>query len=225
MRTILCFSAAAVLLLLCYATRFDIFARDYLLTAYILRNLAVELVCGLLIVLGLPRPAAGRLRIPMGLGWPAGMIALALWYAPPLLIASVNSTAVSILQALTWLIGGILFFLPLFSPAPDRRVKPMPHGVVYLLAALVFSSLLSLFIGFSRFGLYTPFLDAKDTLHILDQLQHRWGLTPEMDEQTACLLMWVLSLFVWLWSVMAMFWRMYKTPEAKDHASATRSIS
>lgn len=211
MRTFGCWAVAAAILALVYATKFDTLAREYLATAYVIRNLLVELAAGLLIVLGFPKPIASRLRVHYVACWLAGMIALAIWYAPPLLIASLHGGSMLLLQAASWLIGGVLLFLPLFSPAPERRIKPFPHGVAYLFSAAVFSSLLSLFIGFSRFGLYAPYLAPADTLHILARLQGRFALTPEMDQQTACLLMWVLSCFVWLWSVMAMFWRLYHT--------------
>src|SRR5438270_551260 len=114
MRTILCWSAAAVLILLCYATRFDTFAREYLASAYVLRNLAIELIAALFIVLGLPHGMAARIRVPLAAGWLAGMIALALWYAPPLLIAAVNSVPVRIVQAITWLAGGFLLLMPVY---------------------------------------------------------------------------------------------------------------
>jgi len=211
MRTLCCWTVAAAIMILVYATKFDALAREYLASAYTIRNLLVELAAALLIVLGLPKSIAARLRIPAVVGWLAGMIALALWYAPPLLIASLHSGPVRILQALSWILGGVLLYLPLYSPAPEQRMKPFPNGIVYLFAAAVFSSLLSLFIGFTRFGLYAPYLAPADTLHILPALQGRFGLNPEMDQQTACLMMWVLSCFVWLWSVMAMFWRLYHT--------------
>lgn len=220
MRTSICWAAAAALVFLCCATRFGALARDYLLTAYVLQNLVLELAVALLIVLGIPKSLAARLRVPIGVAWPAGMVALALWYAPSLLSASVHSTGIEAIRVLTWIVGGVLFYLPIYSPAPQVRMKPVPQGVIYFLAALVFSSLLSVFIGFTRFGLYTPFLDARDTLHILDQIQQRWALTPEMDEQTACLLMWVLSLFVWMSSVMIMFWRLYHTQARATATSA-----
>ncbi len=150
------------------------------------------------------------------------MIPLAIWYGPPFLIASLHSKSAMLIQAATWLTGGALFFLPLYSPAAERRMTPVPHGIIYLFAAGVFSSLLSIFIGFTRFGLYAPYLAPADTLHILDRLQQHLGLNPEMDQQTACLLMWVLSCLVWLSSVMFMFWRMYKTPEAERTISSAQ---
>jgi cytochrome c oxidase assembly factor CtaG len=221
MRTAFCLAAAAAVIVLCCATPFDTLARNYLATAYVLENLLLELGAPVLLVLSLPKPLAQRVRIPLAVGWIAGMVVLALWYAPALLAAAVRSAPVHTVQVLSWIVGGMLFYLPVYSPAPQSRVRPVPHGVVYFLTALVFSSLLSLFIGFSRFGLYTPFLDARDTLHILDQLRGRWGLSPEMDEQTACLFMWVLSLFVWMSSVMVMFWRMYR--ESKRAARVSQS--
>ena len=214
MRTFCCWATAAAIVVLIYATKFDTLAREYLASAYVIRNLLVELAAALLFVLGLPKGLAARLRVPIAVGWLAGMISLAVWYAPPLLIASLHSGPVRMVQALSWLAGGVLLYVPLFSPAPERRIKAFPHGIAYLFSAAVFSSLLSLFIGFTRFGLYAPYLAPADTLHILPAQQGRFGLSPEMDQQTACLMMWVLSCFVWLWSVMAMFWRLYHTKES-----------
>jgi len=215
MRTILYWASAIVLIVLMYATRFDTLAREYLASAYVIRNLVMELVVGLLLVEGLPRELASRLRVPLPVAWLAGMIPLAIWYGPPLLLASLQNPGVRIVQALSWVIGGALLLLPLYSPARENRIRPVPHGLIYLAAALIFSTLVSLFIGFTHYGLYRAYLAPADTLHILDTLQQKFTLTPEMDRQTACLLLWVLSLFAWLWSAMLLFYRMYRTPETK----------
>jgi len=181
MRTVCCWAVAAAILILLYTTRFDTLAREYLASAYAIGNVLVELGCGLLIVLGLPKPVASHLRVHFVICWLAGMIALAVWYAPPFLIASLRSGPLRLLQAATWIVGGVLLYLPLYSPDPKRRIKPFPQGIIYLFSAAVFSSLLSLFIGFTRFGLYRPYLAPPDTLHILTALQGRFALSPDME--------------------------------------------
>ena len=161
-------------------------------------------------MLGLPTFVAGRLRVPAALAWIAGALSLGAWYVPSLYNAALRDPRVEALQAASWVLGGVLLYLPLYSPARQHRLKPVPAGVIYLFAMAVVASVLGLRLATMPPGPYGSYLAPKDPLHILEALQNRYHLTPEDDQQTAGFLFWIGACAVLLWSVMIMFYRMYK---------------
>ncbi|MGA2184249.1 MAG: cytochrome c oxidase assembly protein [Bryobacteraceae bacterium] len=209
MRTVIWFAASALTVAAVFASPLELFATVYLASAHVVKHLLLNLVAPFFLVLGLPPSVAGRLRVPAAVAWIAGALSLGAWYVPSLYNAALRDPRVEALQAASWVLGGVLLYLPLYSPARQTRLKPVPPAVIYLFAMAVVASVLGLRLATMQPGPYGSYLAPKDPLHILEALQNGYHLTPEDDQQTAGFLFWIGSCMVFLWSVMIMFYRMY----------------
>ena len=209
MRTVIWFAASALGIAAVFASPLELFATVYLSSAHVVKHLLLNLVAPFFLVLGLPPSVAKRLRLPAALAWIAGALSLSAWYVPSLYNAALGDPRVEALQAASWVLGGVLFYLPLYNPAKQNRLKPVPSAVIYLFAMAVIASVLGLRLATMQPGPYGSYLAPKDPLHILDALQNGYHFTPEDDQQTAGFVFWLGSCAVFLWSVMIMFYRMY----------------
>jgi cytochrome c oxidase assembly factor CtaG len=209
MRTVIWFAASALVVAAVFASPLELFATIYLSSAHVVKHLLLNLVAPFFLVLGLPPAVARRLRLPAVLAWIAGALSLVAWYVPSLYNAALRDPRVEALQAASWVLGGVLLYLPLYNPAKQNRLKSVPAGVIYLFALAAVASVLGLRLATMLPGPYGSYLAPKDPLHILETLQNRYHFTPEDDQSTAGFVFWLGSCFVFLWSVMIMFYRMY----------------
>jgi len=211
MRVAICLAVSALLIAGIYLSPLELFSKVYLLSAETVKQLLLNLAVPLLLVLGLPVAAARRVRAPAAIAWVGAALSLVIWYVPSLYNAALRNPRMETAQAASWLLGGILLFLPLYTPVAANRLKPVPPAIVYLFAMAVVASIVGLRLATLSPGLYGSYLAPKDPLHILDDLQNFWHFDPQTDQQTAGLLLWIGSCFVFLSSVMVMFYRMYKS--------------
>ncbi|HTP88312.1 MAG TPA: cytochrome c oxidase assembly protein [Bryobacteraceae bacterium] len=200
--------AAALLATAVFISPLEPLASIYLASAHVVKHLLLNFIVPLLVVLGIPPPVGKRLRVPVVVAWCAGTVSLIVWYVPALYNAALGRVGPEMLQAATWVLGGALFFLPLYNPARERRMKAVPAGVLYLFAAAVVASVAGLRLATLPPGPYGSYAAPKDPLHILNALQNTWHFDPEDDQQTAGFVFWLGSCLVYLWSVMVMFYRM-----------------
>jgi len=209
MRVAICLAVSALLIAGIYASPLELFSKVYLLSAFVVKHLLLNLAVPLLLVLGMPLSVARRVRVPAAIAWIAAAVSLAIWYVPSLYNAALRDPRVEVVQAASWMLGGILLYLPLYTSAPANRLKPVPPAIVYLFAMAVVASIVGLRLATLPPGLYGSYLAPKDPLHILDDLQNFWHFDPQTDQQTAGLLLWISSCGVFLSSVMVMFYRMF----------------
>jgi len=210
MRVAICLAVSALLIAGIYASPLELFSKVYLLSAFVVKHLLLNLTVPLLLVLGLPVSISRRVRVPAAIAWVAAAVSLAIWYVPSLYNAALRDPRVEAVQAISWVLGGMLLYLPLYTPAAAARLKPVPPAIIYLFAMAVVASIVGLRLATLAPGVYGSYLAPKDPLHILDELQNFWHFDPQTDQQTAGLLFWIASCFVFLSSVMVMFYRMYK---------------
>ena len=211
MRVAICLAVSALLIAGIYASPLELFSKVYLLSAHVVKHMLLNLAVPLLLVLGLPLPAARRVRIPAAVAWVAAAVSLVIWYVPSLYNAALRDPRVEAGQAVLWLLGGVLLYLPLYTPASPNRLKPVPPAIIYLFAMTAVASVLGLRLASMAPGSYGSYLAPKDPLRILDELQNFWHFDPQTDQQTAGLLFWIGSCSVFLTSAMVMFYRMYKS--------------
>ena len=209
MRTALWFGVAAVIVAAIFLSPLELLATVYLSSAFVAKHLLLNLIVPFFLVLGLPQGVAKHLRVPALLAWIAGAASLVAWYVPSLYNAALRDPRVEALQVVSWLLGGMLLYLPLYNPARPNRLKAVPQSIIYLFALAVIASVVGLRLATMLPGPYGSYLAPKDPLHILDILQNRYHMNPEDDQQTAGFLFWIGSCLVFLWSVMIMFYRMY----------------
>ena len=216
MRSVIWLAAAAATIASVFLTPLDLLANVYLSSAHVVEHLLLNLLAPLFLVLGLPRPVAARMRVPGILAWIAGAASLVVWYVPSLYNSALAKPGVEAIEAASWVLGGVLLYLPLYNPAKEQRMKAVPQGIVYLFALAVVTSVVGLRLATLVPGPYGTYMAPKDPLHILDALQNQYHLTPEDDQQTAGFFFWVGTCFVFLWSVMIMFYRMVSQRPQKE---------
>ena len=209
MRSIIWLATAAGIITGVFVSTLELFATVYLSSAHCVKHMLLNMIAPFFLVIGLPPAMARRLRLPAALAWIGGAASLVVWYVPSLYNAALRDPRVEAAQTISWVLGGMLLYLPLYNPWKPNRLKPVPQGIIYLFALAVVTSIVGLRLATMPPGSFGSYLAPKDPLHILDALQNSYHLNPEDDQQTAGFLFWVGSILVFLWSVMIMFYRMY----------------
>ena len=205
-----------------------------LFSAHMVVHVAVLLLCGPLLVLGLPpRPRAGAARwlgrfshwlsrYP-GLAWAAGVGVMWLLHVPAVFDASFADmqnpySLLPLLPAGGMLAAGVLFSWPLFGPVAACHIHPLA-GVVYLFTACVGCSLLGLLITFAPPDTYQHYARTTwcgspgllpDFAPVAAALP--WGLSPAEDQQAAGLIMWVPCCLVYLSGCLLLVRRYFTEP-------------
>ena len=208
------FLSGVALLLLALASPLDVLGDRYLFSAHMLQHMLLVLVVPPLLILGLPpgwvrlaleHPGARRLERALGRpapAWVVGLATVALWHWPALYNAALASPPVHVLQHLSFLGSGAVFWWPVCAPLRGLRMPPL-GAVLYLLAAALASSGLGIALTVTPPGLYPAYLHPADPLGIAPLLRNAWGLTPEADQQLGGLLMWVPGGLVYLTAILA----------------------
>ena len=199
-----------------------------LFSAHMAGHVALLLLAGPLLVLGLPptpRPRAARrlaafsrwLRGRVPLAWAAGVGLMWVLHVPAVFDASFAGmdnplSPVPLLHAAALLAAGALFSWPLFGPVAGCHVHPLA-GVVYLFTACAACSLLGLLVTFAPYGTYRHYLTAAPAVcGTLDLGAAPWGLTRTADQQLAGLIMWVPCCFIYLGGCVFLLARYFAEP-------------
>ena len=187
-----------------------------LFSAHMVAHIVVLLLCGPLLVLGLPpqlSPAVARhlagfsswLRGHTWLAWLAGVGIMWGLHVPAVFDASFGGMNAAfglpaLLPIVAMLLAGALFSWPLFGPSAEAHLHPLV-GVVYLFSACVGCSLLGLLITFAPADTYQHYARAAwcGTASLApDFANNPWGLSLADDQQAAGLIMWVPCCFIYL---------------------------
>jgi cytochrome c oxidase assembly factor CtaG len=176
------------------------------------KHIAFVLVVPALLLMAMPaEPLERALRIPVlrtlerilrtpAIAWAAGVGVMLFWHIPALFNAALSYEPLHIVEHLSLLIGGTIYWWPILSPLPESRIAPVPQGVAYLFTSCLACTAMGIAITFAPGLLYPAYLPA-----IREQL----GITAQMDQQIGGLLMWVPGCLVYLTAIMAMFARWY----------------
>ena len=194
------YSTGIAILLLSLISPLDPLGDEYLFSAHMIQHLLLVLVVPPLLLLGIPGEFARdllqwrfALRCETILGnpvvaWFLGIGAVWVWHIPALYNAALESEALHILEHLCFLVTSVIFWWPVLSPLKEHRLSPMSM-ILYLAPAGMANTLLGIVLAFTTLGVYPAYLHPADTLGILSTLRD-WGLTPEVDQRIAGLLMW-----------------------------------
>ena len=200
-------------------------ADGYLFSAHMLQHMLLLLIVPLLLLLGLPvanPKAAGswpRFHLPPLLGWIAGVSAMWVWHERTLCDLATRTETFRVIQIVSLLALGTLFWWPLVGPRVQQRISPLT-GVIYLFSACIACSVLGILITFSPTGAVCPvYLNPPDQPGILHLIRQDWGFTPAKDQQVGGLLMWVPGCGIYLAGVMAMLARWYRAVEVDETAT------
>lgn len=221
------FLGGVVILLLDLVSPIDLLGDQYLFSAHILQHFVLALVVPPLLLAGIPRSLAERALEKPALAWwereigrpPVswllGIGTMIFWHIPVLFNAALANDGLHILQHLSFLISGTIFWWPVLTAAENRRMPPLT-AISYLFSACLSCSLLGAALTFARPGLYPAYLNPEDRLGILPLLRNDWGLDRQNDQQFGGLLMWVPGCFVYLSAILATIARWY-SPGGETH--------
>jgi putative membrane protein len=184
----------------------------YLFSAHMVMHVVILLLCGPLLVLGLPKklsPGGGRLimfisKVLNGANWLAWLAGVGLmWFLhiPFIFDHSFSGmdhsfSLLPLLHSGAMLFAGMIFSWPLFGPVARYRIHQV-GGIVYLFTACISCSLLGLLITFAPAGIYQHYITTGN-MGIGGAGPAIWGISPEQDQQMAGLIMWVPCCFVYL---------------------------
>jgi cytochrome c oxidase assembly factor CtaG len=206
------FLVGVLLLLLDLVSPIDTLGDRYLFSAHIVQHFLLAQVIPPLLLLGTPRwlaeaavrrPSLNRIEPFLGhppVSWILGVGVMLAWHVPILFNAALANDGLHILQHLSFLVTGTIFWWPILGPLEDRHL-PTLAAVSYLFSACVCCSLLGAFLTFSPVGLYPAYLTPPHP--------NTWGLDPKSDQQLGGMLMWVPGCFVYLSGILSTVLRWY----------------
>jgi cytochrome c oxidase assembly factor CtaG len=212
--------AGIAVLLLALVSPFDELADAYLFSFHMAKHILFVLVVPALLLIGLPVDAGRLVRSPrvsrveqiLGnpvVAWTAGIGAMAFWHLPAVFNAAVSHEWLHIVEHLSLLVGGTIYWWPVLSPVGELRLRPVPQAAAYLFTSCLACTSMGVLITFAPRLLYPAYAHPHDVYGILPLIREQWGISAAMDQQIGGLLMWVPCCLVYLTAIMAMFARWY----------------
>ena len=183
-----------------------------MLTAHMVQHLLLMTLAPPLILLGIPRNqfAHGSLmRFPRAIGFPvrsapmqkfasavihpalcwlAAAGTLVVWHVPSVFMLGLRSQMWHSMEQLSFLVSGLLFWLPVVRPSASASKWPEPIILLYLFLATLPCDILSGFLVFCDRVVYPVFLSSPSCS----------GLSALEDQQCAGALMWTCVTVVYL---------------------------
>jgi len=194
----------------------DELADTYLFSVHMAKHIAFVLVVPALLLLGIPEITLPRaLRAPErflrrpAVAWMAGIGVMAVWHIPALFNAALANEPLHIVEHLSLLIGGTIYWWPVLAPVAESRMRPVPQAAAYLFTSCLACTAIGILITFAPSQLYPAYANPRDVYGMLPVIRNRWGISASMDQQIGGLLMWVPCCMVYLTAIMAMFGRWY----------------
>jgi cytochrome c oxidase assembly factor CtaG len=217
----LCLALAVIVLAL--NSPLSALANGYLFAAHMAQHILLLLIAPIWILLSLPRnfqlpERADFLSHPI-VGGCAGVGAMWLWHLPILCGAAVSSSPVFVLQTISLLLFGSLFWWPVLAPREQDRLSPLA-GIGYLFIACTACSVLGIILTFAPARVCPIYMQPVDRLGLLGLVRDTWGMTPEKDQQIGGLLMWVPMCLIYLAAIFSQLVRWF-SPPAPDLTMAT----
>ncbi|WP_417396756.1 cytochrome c oxidase assembly protein [Gimesia chilikensis] len=233
-KQIACFALALLTLALAYVSPIGVLSDGYLFSAHVIQHLALLLIVPLLLLLSLPssametlfqNPLLNRighvLAVPF-LGWLSGLGVMWFWHIPSFCSASTESYSLGIVRDATFLLAGLAFWWPIFSPV-KRFHLPSAQAVLYLFSACLGCTLLGIYITFTVISVCPAFANPVDRIGILNMLYDQ-GLTPATDQKLGGLLMWVPPCSLYVTAIMVTLRRWYADMEPMAAPDTTGSL-
>ncbi len=197
---------------------------DYIFSAHMVQHLFLTIIGPPLLVAGTPgwliQPLVRKrvvLRIGKLLTHPAVAFFLFnanfwLWHAPSLYDATLFDQNLHILEHLTFIVLGVIYWWPVFGPAVDGLSHLSIGGqVLYIFLGGMPTVALGAGLTFAP-PLYTPYIYAPRV----------WGISPAVDQQLGGLIMWVPANLAYIVVVSVLFIRWMQAQDAKQRAEEAR---
>jgi putative membrane protein len=213
------FLSGVLIMFLALVSPLDELGDSYLFSAHMVQHLCLTILGPPLLLLGTPewmvKPVLQNkviFKVAKVLTYPVVAFVLYnadfwLWHAPPLYNATLENQTIHILEHLTFIVFGLLYWWPIFSPSKDLPRLPFGGQILYLFVSGMPSVLLGAGLTFSS-PFYAPYIAAPRI----------WGISAATDQQLGGLIMWVpVSIFyIVIMSVLFIRWMLQQ--EAKQQA-------
>lgn len=208
-RQVAYFVAGTVVLFFALCSPLDTLGDDYLFSAHMIQHMLLAIVVPPLWLLGTPEwmlaPLFKRpnvLRVAKWLTLPVVAFGalnadLWLWHAPALYDATLANAQVHILEHLTFIVFGVLFWWPVLSPVRALPRISSAFGVLYSFLACQPMVALGALITFAASPLYAPYVAAPRI----------WGSTALGDQQLGGLIMWLPTNIPYVICLSVLFFR------------------
>lgn len=232
------FVIAMFALAMAYVSPIGVLSDGYLFSAHVIQHLLLLLVVPLFLLLSLPQSKMeslfshpfmnrmGRVLAVPFLGWICGLGVMWFWHVPSFCNASTESYSLGIFRDATFLLAGLVFWWPIFSPVKRFHLHS-PTAMIYLFSACLGCTLLGIYITFTVISICPAFANPVDRLGIMHLLYDQ-GMTPAMDQRLGGLLMWVPPCSLYVCAIMAVLKRWYSemdqlaVPETAGTTSSLR---
>jgi len=230
-----CFLAGLAILFLALDSPLDVLGDTYLFSAHMVQHLLLILVVPPLLLLGMPPTALNPARYPgwvrsaervlgnPAVAWPLGVGTMVVWHVPGLYNAALRGEGVHVSQHLSFLVTSTIFWWPVLAPAGAERLPPL-SAVLYLVGAALAGSVLGIAVTFAQVGLYPAYLHPIDPLGVEPLIRSGWRLSPQSDQQLGGLVMWIPGGFVYLWAILGVMARWYRTEEPATQAVTAAGV-
>jgi putative membrane protein len=211
-RQTVCFALAMLSLVVALLSPIDVLADHSLLLMHMIQHLLLTLVMPPLLLLGLPgwmlRPA---LRVPLVLpalrrltrpipAFIAFNAVFALWHAPALYEATLQSEAIHLLEHFMFMATALLTWWPILGPLPEVPRASYPLQVLYLFLQSIIPTVLGGIITLAPDVLYPTYLNAPRV----------WDLSAAEDQQWGGLIMWIPGSLIYLTALTAVFFTWFE---------------
>lgn len=219
------FFAGVLLIFLALCSPLDMLADQYLFSVHMAKHILFVLVVPALLLIAMPaepfdrllswspaRAAERFLRTP-AVAWIAGIGVMAIWHIPALFNAALAHEPLHVVEHLSLLVAGTIYWWPVLSPLERSRMRPVPQAAAYLFSSCLACTTIGIAITFAPAPLYAPYAQPPDASGILRLIRDQWGISAETDQQIGGLLMWVPCCLVYLTATLAMFARWYGDEE------------
>lgn len=210
------FGAGSLLLLLALVSPVDSLGDLYLFSAHMVQHLLLLLAVPLLLLAGLPPkqvrpyfkkwPVLARLEKVLSwppLSWIVGIGTMWAWHWPSFYEAALQDQQTHILEHLSFLVTGVIFWWPVRHPLPERRLAALP-GLFYLVTALFASLVLGIILTFAPPEIYLAYLNPIDRYGLLSLLRNEWNITRSLDQQLGGIIMWVIGSLFYLGVILSL---------------------
>ncbi|MBV8841540.1 MAG: cytochrome c oxidase assembly protein [Bryobacterales bacterium] len=201
-----------LLILLAFVSPFGVLADGYLFSGHMARHILLLLIVPALLLCARPGGLATRRRFgnlphKPWVAWIMGIGTMAFWHVPAVFHIAMRTPVLHIVEPISLLIAGTLYWWPVLGPAPVR-LPAVPDAAAYLFASCLACTVMGIFITFAP-PVYGGYAHSHDAYGILPLIREQWGISPAVDQQIGGLLMWVPCCLIYLTAIMAMFARWY----------------